>query len=352
MNLTYFPNAHDTTALPADLDWSEFAGFLREAFDIERHRADKLDCPAFISGLCEGKRSNSNIRHLSFLAGDFDIAPDDRRYMTFHDRCDWLDDYGYLYVAYTTTTNTDGHNRYRIISPLGCDVPATHWLAVWSSCNDVFGGCLDPATKDPARLSFLPAQWHGNNYWDAGKRARITLTGAVNAFRTSPSGASRPILTSLEIEDVIATFQPQAKVRCRLSIEPSTSYQASRLTADEIESLAHGHGADSRVWSFIGKLSSSPLVSRWLRESLPTEAGSRDHRFCLYAAQNAIRDNIPITPAILAALASEWSQVHLHRPAPADIERQAENALAWAIRAPKEQPADTSAHQPLESKDM
>lgn len=352
MNLTYFPTAHNTNADVYDLTWSDIVISFQDAFAIPRHRSAKLDCPAIIAGLCEGKRANGNVHHLSFLAGDFDIAPDDRRYMTFHDRCDWLDDYGYQYVAYTTTTNTDGHNRYRIISPLGCDVPAANWLAVWSTCNDVFGGGFDPATKDPARLAFLPAQWVGDNYWDAGKRSRITLTGAFNAFRTSPSGASRPILTSVEIEDVIATFQPQAKVRCQPSIEPSTSYQASRLTADEIESLAHGHGGDSRVWSFIGKLSSSPLVSRWMKESLPTQQGSRDHRFCRYAALKAIQDNIPITPSVLARLASEWSQVHLSRPAPRDIERQAENALAWAIRAPMEQPADTSAHQPLESKDM
>lgn len=364
MFITYFPNAHDTTALPADSDWSDIADFLREAFSHKRHRADKLDCPAIIAGLCEGKRANGNVRHLSMFAADFDIAPDDSRYRPFDAMCRDLDYQGYAFAAYTTTTNTAGHNRYRVIFPLAKDVPADNWLATWEACNAKFDGAVDRATKDPARLSFLPAQWVDDDYWDAGKRKRIKLTEPFNAFRTSSAGASRPILSDADIDAIVTTsgligFGHSSAVPSpprggepsrKSSVVPS--YQTGKLTPDEVKELARGRGDDALCWSIIGRLSSSPLVSRWMRESLPTEQGSRDHRFCLYAAQNAIKDNIPINITVLAALASEWSKVHLSRPAPADIERQAENALVWALRAPQEQTAETTAIQPLESKDM
>ncbi|WP_286749981.1 hypothetical protein [Sphingopyxis sp. SCN 67-31] len=355
MFITYFNNARDPKASPYELTWSDIVSFLQDAFSIERHRSAKLDCPALIAGLCEGKRANGNVRHLSMFAADFDIGADDRRYLSFEAMCRRLDYQGYSFAAYTTTTNTAGHNRYRIIFPLAKDVPADSWLATWEACNVKFDGAVDRATKDPARLSFLPAQWHGDDYWDAGKQKRIKLTDPFNEFRTSSAGASRPILSDADIDAIVATSgligfgHSSAVPSPPRGGEPSRkssavpSYQAGKLTPDEIEYLARGRGADSRVWSTIGSLHSSPLVSRWMRESLPAEQGSRDHRFCLYAAQNAIRDNIPINIAVLAALASEWSELHLSRSAPSDIARQAENALCWALRAPQEQAADASA---------
>lgn len=355
MNLTYFENARNTNADVYDLTWSDIVIFFQDAFAQPRHRSAKLDCPAIIAGLCEGKRANGNVRHLSMFAADFDIAPDDSRYRPFDEMCRRLDYQGYAFAAYTTTANTAGHNRYRIIFPLAKDVPADNWLATWEACNAIFDGAVDRATKDPARLSFLPAQWVDDDYWDAGKRKRIKLTESFNSFRTSSAGASRPILSDADIDAIVATsglisFGHSSAVPSpprggepsrKSSIVPS--YQASRLTPDEAKWLAGGRGDDAMCWSFIGKLSSSPLVSRWMRESLPTEQGSRDHRFCLSAAQNAIKDNIPINITVLARLASEWSQVHLSRPAPADIERQAENALCWAIALHKSKTADASA---------
>ena len=203
MFITYFENARNTNSDVYDLTWSEIVISFQDAFAIPRHRADKLDCPALIAGLCEGKRANGNVRHLSMFAADFDIAPDDSRYRPFDAMCRDLDYQGYAFAAYTTTTNTRGHNRYRIILPLAKNVPADNWLATWEACNAKFDGAVDRATKDPARLSFLPAQWHGDEYWDAGKRKRIKLTDPFNAFRTSSAGARRPILSDADIDAIV-----------------------------------------------------------------------------------------------------------------------------------------------------
>ena len=356
MNITYFQSAKDTKPLAADMTWTDIVQFITEAMSIERHRADKLAAPAIIAGLCEGKRANANVRCLSFLAADFDIEPSDARYMTFHARCDWLDVQGYAFVAYTTTKNEAPHNHYRLVMPLAIDVSPLDWPAVWLACNAKFDGAIDKATKDPARLSFLPQTWIGNPFDQTVRRKgkdeieTIVLCEPFNAIRI---GEGKPILSEAEIDAVSLCSLGGGEFVTgdsfltgnRKAAGPTarqSSYVASRLTAMEVATLTRGASATAPCWSFICNAATSPLVTRWMRETLPTEQGSRDHRFCLYAARNAVQHNIPITVDALARLASDWSENHLSRSAPADIERQAENALAWAIRAPMEQPPETA----------
>lgn len=337
MHITYFPSARETEPSPFELDWSGIISIMQTAFAGEWDRARKLDSPAIITGLCEGKRANANIRHLSLFAADFDIPPADDSYLSFDAMCARLDREGLAFVAYTTTANDIDHNRYRVIMPLGKDVPPAQWAGVWQACNTKFDNAVDPITKDPARLSFLPAQWQGNPYYDRGKRK--TLNQPFNAFRYSLLG--HPILSVREI-DAAASPPANTKQTARTRGVNGTAHTTANLTADEASSLSRGNSPDAPCWRLIGSLETSPLITPWMRETLPTEPGSRDHRFCLYAALNAVKHNIPVSADILARLASEWSKVYLFRPAPADIARQAENALAWAIRAPTEQPPETA----------
>lgn len=364
MNITYFQSATDTKPTVAEMPWSDIVSFMHDTFAVERHRSDKLDAPAMIAGLCTGKRANANVRCLSFLAADFDTEPTDPRYMTFAARCDWLDQQGYAYVAYTTTKNEAPHNHYRLVMPLAVDVSPFDWLAVWHACNAKFDGAIDKATKDPARLSFLPQRWVGNPFQQSVRRKNrfeietITLVDPFNAMR---SGEGKPILSEAEIGAVsLCSLGGEEFVTGdrfltgnRTAAGPAakqSSYIASRLTVAETEVLARGASATAVCWTFICDAATSPLVTRWMRETLPTDQGSRDHRFCLYAARNAVQHNIPITVDALARLASDWSENHLSRSAPADIERQAENALAWAIRAPLEQPPEMAPQPSKEPK--
>lgn len=353
MNITYFPNAKDTKASPHTGDWQDIVAFMREAFDIERHRNDKLNAPAIIAGRCEGRRANANVRHLSFLAADFDIGPDDPRYLPFDAMCDRLDGQGLAYAAYTTTANDRPHNRYRLIMPLGRDVMPGDWLAVWEACNARFDGAVDKATKDPARLSFLPATWLGNPYFDKGKNKQVTLTDPFNAIRMRIEG--EPVLSAAEIDaatlNSVFRFGDTAEASCPANHKTSPApagreihytYLPSKLTADERDALSRGARQDAPCWSFIGKLETSPLVTRWMRDVLPHEAGSRDYRFLRYAARNAVKHSIPITVPTLCDLASEWSRSCLLREPPGSLAREAENALAWAFRAPMEQPLETA----------
>jgi len=349
VHISLFTSARATASTPVLLDgWCDLGFFMQEQSQISRRRDTKLDCPAMISGLCEGRRANANVRHLSFFAGDFDIAPDDPRYMTFQARCDWLDEAGFTYIAYTTTANCASHHRYRVLLPLPCDVPRDRWLPVWRACSRVFSDAIDIATKDPARLSFLPADWTGNPFWDAGKNKTITLVEPFNAFRTSRAGALRPVISQSGLDAIDASdpfiqfgdcpletaFSFRNSQPARPKPVPTYLSDTSPLTPAELSELSRGAPPAAPCWRIIGRLESSPLVSPWMREELPRQEGSRVHRFCLYAALNAVKHMIPITPHTLADLAAQWSTSHLFRPAPADTLRQAENALVWAIRNP------------------
>jgi len=64
---------------------------------------------------------------------------------------------GYEYVAHTTFQHTPEAPRWRVVVPLVGPIPGADWPAFWLRANAFFGGCIDPATKDSSRISYLPS---------------------------------------------------------------------------------------------------------------------------------------------------------------------------------------------------
>ena len=98
MNVTFFYNITDTNALNADIGFADLCDILQLTVGCEWHRSRKPEFPAMIFGECVGNRSNANMRRLCGLAADFDIGPDDPRYVNFHDMCDRLERDGYAFA--------------------------------------------------------------------------------------------------------------------------------------------------------------------------------------------------------------------------------------------------------------
>jgi P4 family phage/plasmid primase-like protien len=65
---------------------------------------------------------------------------------------------GLDYILYTSFSHTNEKPKYRVVFPLAKPVPASEWRGVWFRLSHALAdGHTDPATKDPARLYFLPS---------------------------------------------------------------------------------------------------------------------------------------------------------------------------------------------------
>lgn len=62
----------------------------------------------------------------------------------------------FRYVMHTSYSHTPGHPKYRVVLPLAAPIAVTEWPSAWRRLSLFVDGHADPATKDPARLYFLP----------------------------------------------------------------------------------------------------------------------------------------------------------------------------------------------------
>jgi putative DNA primase/helicase len=129
---------------------------------------------------------------------------------------------GHALVAYSTFSNTKDRPKYRVIMPLDVPVSGADWTAFRLGLEDWIGeGSIDPATKDPARLYYMPSFHEGNETdkfaWSHNgtlleSRALIERGHHLSdgELQTAPTAtcvivahvASRPAETSPEIERV------------------------------------------------------------------------------------------------------------------------------------------------------
>lgn len=306
-------------------DWNDLCDLMREQSELPCQRKNKLGHLSFIFGRCIGSRNKQNIQFLSGLAADFDIGPDDARYRTFDDVCDMLEAGGFQYIAYTTTKSEGDHHKFRVVLPYARDIAASYCQAAWHKCNnDIFGGAIDPSTKDESRLSFLPADWQGDIYIEPNGDLDYKEK-PYQRFRCNRQGA--PILSDQDINALSVAGNKSKTIRPW----QSTTTVLPVLSAAQLEKLARGHKPDAQIWSSLADINRSPLVTRWMRDELPTIEGNRDYRFMSCCASEAVKDNIPIDVETLLILAEQFSTQKLNRPLPADAMRQAQNALAWAF---------------------
>ena len=90
-------------------------------------------------------RGNRNVRFVEALVVDMDgEAFDDARL----DGLEWF--------AYSTYSHRLDDPHYHLVLPLAEKVPASLWRVVWAELHDRINLRGDEATKDPARIFYLP----------------------------------------------------------------------------------------------------------------------------------------------------------------------------------------------------
>jgi hypothetical protein len=95
-------------------------------------------------------RGNRNVEAVTCLVVDMDGEAFD------HARLDGLE-----WMAYTTWSHRPNDQHWHLVLPLKHPVPADRWGEVWTRLHERINVVGDPATKDPARIFYLPQYERG-----------------------------------------------------------------------------------------------------------------------------------------------------------------------------------------------
>jgi len=144
--LSMFERADDNKPRAVKSDWA------RLAVSLSNHREwdakdGKLFSPAsYFPGTT---RSTANVDSVCLLCLDHD---DGEPIEDIEARLE-----GLAYAIYSTYSYTPENNKCRVVIPLARPVAGTDWDRVWRKCADKFGGKMDLACKDAARMYYLPS---------------------------------------------------------------------------------------------------------------------------------------------------------------------------------------------------
>lgn len=147
--ISVFQNERDNKPLRVDLTWSQMLGQYFKRHWINKSKVGG-QAMSPVSYKPSYSRGNAGIDQVCCAV--FDIE----HHGSFDDLRARLD--GYAFVAHSSYRHTTEDPRFRIILPLTKPVPASEWADAWERLNQWLGGINDPATKDAARLYYLPSQ--------------------------------------------------------------------------------------------------------------------------------------------------------------------------------------------------
>ena len=98
-------------------------------------------------------RGNRNVSHIWALVADLDGEAFEKANLG-----------SYIHFAYTTWSHREDNPHWHIVIPFEQAVPVQNWEEVWYETHERL--CLkgDPATKDPARIFYLPQHEAGQEF--------------------------------------------------------------------------------------------------------------------------------------------------------------------------------------------
>ena len=134
-------------------DWSE----LKQHLLIHAERDSKHDGALYspVSYRANTKRGNSNVICVNALVIDLD-GESLETVLPKLDDMEW--------IAYTTWSHTEDDPHWHLVLPLSESVPSSHWIGAWTEAHQRLGLVGDPATKDVARIFYLPQHSHGSDW--------------------------------------------------------------------------------------------------------------------------------------------------------------------------------------------
>ncbi len=148
-----FSNEKDNTPIAIHRTWADFA------MRIQRHmpRKSKEGTGVFSPVTYRGgvKRGNNGVLSITMAVFDVDSGATPEAVKELLQ--------GLAYVIHSTWSHTAKNPSYRVIVPFTTPVQKDDWGLVWQRLNLMLGGINDQATKDPARIYFLPSHPDGRD---------------------------------------------------------------------------------------------------------------------------------------------------------------------------------------------
>ena len=179
--VSFFNNELDNSPRHEVLTWDQLVAKL-SAFYVRDAKSGPCWSPAiYASG---GKRGNAGVQAISVAVFDVDDGTDPEVIMAK------LTALGMLFLIHSTFSSTPEKPKYRVVVPLAAPVPVAEWPEVFPRlCALLADGHTDRATKDPARIFFLPSAKPGaKTFLYVGKGRPVSMVDLPAA----PAGATCP----------------------------------------------------------------------------------------------------------------------------------------------------------------
>ena len=290
--ISFFANVKTVRPDNQSLSWAQLKDLLRQSAQIEF--PDKESAPLLSPTKFDGKRCKENATTSGVIAIDCDHG------LLFADAVKTLTMCGLEAVLYTTASNRSG-DRFRIIVPLSEQIdPETYKEVVRAICRLVGGPDWQPdiGKIGPYNLFYLPG-----NYAEADNQFEVIaglILSADDWLELSPPYDTLP-------QEVPAS----APAKATLSGKTAKSVKATWTTLTEC-----------------------PFVrGSWVDEYLSLGSGQW-HRglytFMVRVAMSARAQGAALTAGQLADLARKLDHLDGNHYLDRDLDREAENALAWA----------------------
>lgn len=174
-----FRGLDDTGPRSKRTTWPELQRVLLRHLTVVTKSAAPLWSPVRYAH--DGRRGNASVMEVTALVADLDDGTDAQTLGY------WLERYDHLIVS--TYSHTSEHPKLRAVVRLLEPIPVADYTETWRRANQhLFHGHLDPSTRDPARMYFVPSSPANAD------RVALAHEGAPLDWRTLPPvPAPRPL---------------------------------------------------------------------------------------------------------------------------------------------------------------
>ena len=146
-----FPSVKSVYPKTIAESWMQFASMLGKHEEHDKKSDGSLYSPVTYREYTT--RGNRNVSHIWALVADLDGEA--------FENCDIG---SYIHFAYTTWSHREDNPHWHVVIPFEQAVPVENWEEVWHETHHRLGLKGDPATKDPARIFYLPQHEPGQPF--------------------------------------------------------------------------------------------------------------------------------------------------------------------------------------------
>jgi len=146
-----FPSVKSVYPKTIAESWMQFASMLGKHEEHDKKSDGSLYSPVTYREYTT--RGNRNVSHIWALVADLDGEA--------FENCDIG---SYIHFAYTTWSHREDNPHWHVVIPFEQAVPVDNWEEVWHETHQRLRLKGDPATKDPARIFYLPQHEAGQPF--------------------------------------------------------------------------------------------------------------------------------------------------------------------------------------------